>query len=131
MVNKTTEATSVTGLTGVLTNGLEKGQMAAGEIVEINQGDATTFMNPEQIERRQVRADEPFVGIKVALPDSDKVLTQTMKDYTRIGAGGIPANSTLGKIMAICTVEVGKTIPLMARDVDGRDGSFVWWEIAI
>jgi hypothetical protein len=54
-----------------------------------------------------------------------------MKDYTRINGGGIPAASTLGKIMAICEVKVGGSIPLMTREVDGRDGKFVVWEIAI
>jgi len=128
--NKTTTE-SVQALTGELTNGLEKGLMAQGEIVQITQGLAPDFMNEDQIERRQVRADEPFVELSVKIPEVERLITQNMKDYTRINGGGVPAASTLGKIMAICEVKVGGSIPLMTREVDGRDGKFVVWEIAI
>jgi len=130
MANKTTTE-NVQALTGELTNGLEKGLMAQGEIVQIKQGLATDFMNDEQIERRQVRADEPFVEVSVKVPEVERLITQNMKDYTRINGGSVPAASTLGKIMAICEVKVGGFIPLMTREVDGRDGKFVVWEIAI
>lgn len=130
MANKTTTE-NVEALSGEITNGIEKGLMAQGEILRITQGLATDVMTVEQIEKRQVRVDDPFVEIEVGIPESGVILTKNMKDYTRINDGGIPAASTLGKIMAICEVKVGGSIPLMTREVDGRDGKFVVWEIAI
>ena len=130
MANKTTTE-NVEILTGELTNGLEKGLMAQGEILRITQGNATDFMTVEQIEKRQVAIEDLFVEIEVGIPESGAILTKNMKDYTRINDGGVPATSTLGKIMAICEVKVGGNIPLMTREVDGRDGKFVVWEIAI
>ena len=131
MSTKTTTE-NVKSLTGEITNGLVKGQMAEGMIIRITQGNATDFMNAEQIERRQVGADEPFVEIEIGIPESGILITKNMKDYTRVGAGGIPANSTLGKIMATCEVKEDGSIPLMTREVAGRDGKpFVVWEIAI
>ena len=130
MANKTTTE-NVQALTGELTNGLEKGLMAQGEILRITQGTAPDFMTVEQIEKRQVSVDDPFVEMEVGIPESGVLLTKNMKDYTRVGTGGIPVASTLGKIMAICEVKVGGSIPLMTREVDGRDGKFVVWEIAI
>ena len=131
MSTKTTTQ-NVTALTGEITNGLEKGQMAEGLIIRITQGNATDFMNLEQIERRQVKADEPFVEIEIGIPESGILITNNMKDYTRVGEGSIPANSTLGKIMAICEVKEDGSIPLMTREVVGKDGKpFVVWEIAI
>jgi len=130
MANKTTTE-NVEALTGELTNGLEKGLMAQGEILRITQGLATDFMTVEQIEKRQVSAADPFVEIEVGIPELGVILTKNMKDYTRINGGGIPAASTLGKIIAVCKVKVGGPIPLMTREVDGRDGKFVVWEIAI
>jgi hypothetical protein len=131
MANTKTTTENVEALTGELTNGLEKGQMANGEILRITQGLATDVMTVEQIEKRQVKEDDPFVEIEVGIPELGVLLTKNMKDYTRINGGGIPAASTLGKIMAICEVKVGGSIPLMTREVDGRDGKFVVWEIAI
>lgn len=130
MANKTTTE-NVEALTGELTNGLEKGLMAQGEILRITQGFAPDFMTPEQIEKRQVKEDDPFVEIEVGIQELGVLLTKNMKDYTRVNGGSIPAASTLGKIMAICEVKVGSSIPLMTREVDGRDGKFVVWEIAI
>ena len=130
MANKTTTE-NVEALSGEITNGIEKGLMAQGEILRITQGLATDVMTVEQIEKRQVRVDDPFVEIEVGIPESGVILTKNMKDYTRINGGGVPAASTLGKIMAICEVKVGGSIPLMTREVDGRDGKFVVWEIAI
>jgi hypothetical protein len=130
MANKTTTE-NVEALSGEITNGIEKGLMAQGEILRITQGLATDVMTVEQIEKRQVKEDDPFVEIEVGIPESGVILTKNMKDYTRINGGGIPAASTLGKIMAICEVKVGGSIPLMTREVDGRDGKFVVWEIAI
>jgi hypothetical protein len=128
----TTETKNVKALTGEITNGLEKGQMVEGRIIRITQGLATDFMSAEQIEKRQVQADEPFVEIEVGIPESGVLITNNMKDYTRVGTGSIPANSTLGKIMAICEVEEDGSIPMMTREVSGRDGKpFVVWEIAI
>ena len=127
-----TQTKNVKALAGEITNGLEKGQMAEGRIIRITQGNATDFMTSEQIEKRQVQADEPFVEIEIGLPDSGVIVTNNMKDYTRIGPGGVPANSTLGKIMAICEVKEDGSIPMMTREVPGRDGKpFVVWEIAI
>lgn len=127
-----TQTKNVKALAGEITNGLEKGQMAEGRIIRITQGNATDFMTSEQIEKRQVQADEPFVEIEIGLPDSGVIVTNNMKDYTRIGTGGVPANSTLGKIMAICEVKEDGSIPMMTREVPGRDGKpFVVWEIAI
>lgn len=131
MANTKTTTENVEALTGELTNGLEKGLVAQGEIVQIKQGYAPDFMSAEQIEGRQVYADEPFVELSVKIPEVERILTKDMKDYTRIGGGGVPALSALGKIMAICEVKVGGSIPLMTREVDGRDGKFVVWEIAI
>lgn len=131
MSTKTTATQNVTALTGEITNGLEKGQVTEGTIIRITQGVATDFMTLEQIEKRQVQADEPFVEIEVGIPESGVLITKNMKDYTRVGAGGIPANSTLGKIMAICEVKEDGSVPLMTREVNGRDGAFVVWEIAI
>ena len=131
MAYKTTTTVNVQAITGELTNGLEKGLMEQGEIVAIRQGYAIDFMTAEQIEKRQVQADEPFVELSVEVSDLEKPLTKNMKDYTRIGAGGIPSASTLGKIMAFCEVKVGGPIPMMTREVDGREGKFVVWEIAI
>jgi hypothetical protein len=123
---------NVKALTGKITNGLVKGQMAEGTIIRITQGNATDFMNAEQIERRQVGADEPFVEIEIGIPKSGVLITNNMKDYTRVGAGGVPENSTLGKIMSICDIKEDASIPLMTREVEGRDGKpFVVWEIAI
>ena len=130
MANKTTTE-NVQALTGELTNGLEKGLMAQGEIIRITQGIATDFMSVEQIEKRQVAVDDPFVEIEVGIQEYGVILTKNMKDYTRVGSGGIPAASTLGKIMAICEVKVDGSIPMMTREVDGREGKFVVWEIAI
>jgi len=130
MSTETTQ--NVKALTGEITNGLEKGQMAEGIIIRITQGDATDFMTPEQIEKRQVKADEPFVEIEIGIPESGVLITKNMKDYTRVNGGGVPANSTLGKIMAICKIEQDGTVPLMTREIKGRDGNpFVLWEIAI
>ena len=129
MSTKTTE--NVKSLSAEITNGLEKGQMAEGTIIRITQGKATDFMNPEQIEKRQVGADEPFVEIEIGIPESGVLITKNMKDYTRINGGGVPANSTLGKIMAICEIKEDGSVPLMTREVNGRDGAFVVWEIAI
>jgi hypothetical protein len=131
MSTKTTATQNVTALTGEITNGLEKGQFTEGTIIRITQGVATDFMTLEQIEKRQVQADEPFVEIEVGIPESGVLITKNMKDYTRVAAGGIPANSTLGKIMAICEVKEDGSVPLMTREVNGRDGAFVVWEIAI
>ena len=131
MANTKPTTENVEALTGELTNGLEKGQMANGVILRITQGFATDFMTVEQIERRQVKEDDPFVEIEVGIQESDVILTKNMKDYTRINGGGIPVASTLGKIMVICEVAVGNSIPLMTREVEGRDGKFVVWEIAI
>ena len=131
MSTKTTTE-NVKTLTGEITNGLEKGQMAEGVIIRITQGKATDFMNADQIERRQVGADEPFVELEIGIPESGILITKNMKDYTRVNSGGVPANSTLGKIMAICEVKLDGSIPLMTREVGGRDGKpFVVWEIAI
>jgi hypothetical protein len=129
MAKETTQ--NVKALSGEITNGLEKGQMAEGTIIRITQGVATDFMSLEQIEKRQVQANEPFVEIEIGIPESGTLITKNMKDYTRVGAGGIPANSTLGKIMAICEVKEDGSIPLMTREVTGHDGSFVVWEIVI
>ena len=131
MANTKTTTENVEALTGELTNGLDKGLMAQGEILRITQGLATDFMTEEQIVKRQVSVEDPFVEIEVGIPESGVILTKNMKDYTRINGGGVPAASTLGKIMAICEVKVGGSIPLMTREVDGRDGKFVVWEIAI
>lgn len=130
MSTKTTE--NVKELTGEITNGLKKGEMAQGTIIRITQGYAPDFMTPEQIEKRQVLPDEPFVELEIGIPESGILITNNMKDYTRVGEGSIPANSTLGKIMAICEVKEDGSIPLMTREVAGRDGKpFVVWEIAI
>ena len=129
MTTKTTE--NVKSLSAEITNGLEKGRMAEGQIIRITQGRATDFMNPEQIEKRQVGEDEPFVEIEIGIPESGVLITKNMKDYTRINGGGVPANSTLGKIMAICEIKEDGSVPLITREVNGRDGAFVVWEIAI
>jgi len=132
MANKTTETQNVKALTGEITNGLEKGQVASGVIIRITQGMAPDFMSSEQIEKRQVSEDDPFVEIEVGIPDSGVLIKQNMKDYTRINGGNIPANSTLGKIMSICEIKEDGSIPLMTREVPGRDNKpFVVWEIAI
>ena len=131
MANTKSTTENVEALSGEITNGIEKGLMAQGEILRITQGLATDVMTVEQIEKRQVKEDDPFVEIEVGIPESGVILTKNMKDYTRINGGGVPAASTLGKIMAICEVKVGGSIPLMTREVDGRDGKFVVWEIAI
>jgi len=131
MANTKTTTENVEVLPGEVTNGLEKGLMAQGEILRITQGLATDFMTEEQIIKRQVSINDPFVEIEVGIPESSVLLTNNMKDYTRVNDGGIPAASTLGKIMAICEVKVGGSIPLMTREVEGRDGKFVVWEIAI
>ena len=130
MSKETTQ--NVTSLSAEITNGLEKGQMTEGTIIRITQGKATDFMNPDQIEKRQVGADEPFVEIEIGIPESGILITKNMKDYTRVNGGGVPANSTLGQIMAICDIKEDGSIPLMTREVKGRDGKpFVVWEIAI
>jgi hypothetical protein len=129
MTKETTQ--NVKALTGEIADKLEKGQFTEGTIIRITQGTATDFMSLEQIEKRQVQVDEPFVEIEVGIPESGALITQNMKDYTRVGVGGIPANSTLGKIMAICEIKENGSIPLMTREVNGHDGSFVVWEIAI
>jgi hypothetical protein len=130
MAKETTQ--NVKALSGEITNGLEKGQMAEGTIIRITQGVATDFMSLEQIEKRQVHVDEPFVEIEIGIPESGVLITKNMKDYTRVGAGGVPANSTLGQIMAICEIKEDGSIPLMTREVKGKDGKpFVVWEIAI
>jgi len=131
MANTKTTTENVEALTGEVTKGLEKGLVAQGGIVRITQGLATDFMTEEQIIKRQVSIDDPFVEIEVGIPESGVLLTKNMKDYTRVNDGGIPAASTLGKIIAICEVKVGGSIPLMTREVEGRDGKFVVWEIAI
>jgi hypothetical protein len=130
MAKETTQ--NVKALTGEITNGLEKGKMAEGTVIRITQGIATDFMTPEQIEKRQVQADEPFVEIEIGVSESGELITKNMKDYTRVGAGGVPANSTLGKIMAVCDIKEGGIVPMMTREVKGRDNDkFVVWEIAI
>lgn len=131
MSTNNTEMKNVTSLTGKISEGLEKGQMAQGVIIRITQGVATDFMTSEQIENRKVNAAEPFVEIEIGIPDSGILITKNMKDYTRVNGGSIPANSTLGKIMGICEIKEDGSIPMMAKEVNGRDGKFVIWEIAI
>lgn len=140
-----TNTTNVKSLSGEITDGLQKGLMTEGTIVRITQGGATDFMNSEQIKNRQVFPTDPFVELEIAIAGKGEVtaentktvtgslIKKNMKDYTRINGGTIPANSTLGQIMAICTIEEGGSIPLMTRAVKGRqDGKeFVVWEIAI
>ena len=131
MSTNNTEMKNVKELTGEISEGLAKGQMAQGIIIRITQGAATDFMSTEQIESRKVHGDEPFVEIEIGIPETGILITKNMKDYTRVNGGTIPANSTLGKIMGICEVKEDGTIPMMTKEVNGRDGKFVVWEIAI
>jgi len=120
-------------LKGEITEGPQKGQMAEGNIVSITQGLASDYMTPEQIERRQVLSDDPFAEIEIAVEGT--LQKMNFKDYSMIGAGGIPENSTMGKVMKICDIEEGAIIPMIAQEVTGRPdasgktSTFVAWNV--
>jgi hypothetical protein len=125
--------TNAKSLKGEITEGPQKGQQAEGNIISITQGDASDYMTPEQIERRLVRSDDPFAEIEIAVEGT--LQKMNFKDYSEIGAGGIPENSTMGKIMAICDIEEEAVIPMIAQettgrpDKDGKVSKFVVWNI--
>ena len=124
---------NVKGITGKITEGLQKGQTAEGTITTISQGIAADYMNPEQVERRQVNPNEPFAEIEIAVEGT--LPTFNFKDFSRIGTGGIPENSNMGKIMAVCDINVDAAVPMMAQETTGRPDSngkvskFVVWNI--
>ena len=119
---------NVKSKTGKIVEGLKKGQVGEATILRITDGIASNFMTQEQIVKRQVLPDEPFTEIELVI--NGTVLTKTMKDYTRIGDGGIPQNSTMGKIMGICELEEDGKIPMITKEIEGRNGRMVVWDIA-
>ena len=125
-------AENVTKKTGKVLEGLKKGQVGEANIVRITDGIALDFMTSEQIVKRQVQADEPFTEIELVI--NGTILTKTMKDYTRVADGGIPAASTMGRIMGICTLEEDGTIPMITREItvmrNGEMRKMVVWDIA-
>lgn len=127
---------NVTSKTGKILEGVKKGSVAEGIIIRITDGIAKDFMSEDQIKKRQVQNDEPFTEIEIGIPDKSVILKPfSFKDYTRIGEGGIPANSTMGKIMGVCDLEEDGKVPLIAREIEtirnGTSQKFVAWEIAI
>lgn len=124
---------NVKGITGEITEGLQKGQTAEGTITTISQGVASDYMKPEQVERRQVNPDEPFAEIEIAVEGT--LPTFNFRDFSRIGAGRIPENSNMGKIMAVCDIEVDATVSMIAKETSGRPDNngdvskFVVWNI--
>ena len=121
-------AENVNKKTGKIVEGLKKGQVGGANIIRITDGVAADFMTPEQIVKRQVQSDEPFTEIELVI--NGTILTKTMKDYTRIGDGGIPQNSTMGKIMGICELEEDGTVPMISKEIEGRNGRMCVWDIA-
>ena len=127
---------NVQSKTGKILEGIKKGEIAQGIIIRITDGIASDFMTEDQIRNRQVQSDEPFTEVEVGIPEKSTILKPfSFKDYTRIGEGGIPANSTMGKIMGVCDLEENGKVPLIAREVEttknGSSQKFVTWEIAI
>lgn len=123
----------VTCKTGEIVEGIKKGEMAQGTIIRITDGVAKEFMSEDQVEKRRVHPDDPFTEMEIGIPDRGVILNPiSFKDYTRIGTGGIPLNSRMGQIMGVCDLKVDATLPLIAREVQGRGGGvFTTWEIAI
>ena len=126
-------AQNVKSKTGKIVEGLKKGQVGEATILRITDGIASDFMTMDQIAKRQVQPDDPFTEIEIVI--NGTVLTKTMKDYTRIGDGGVPQNSTMGRIMSICEFKEDGTIPMISKEIefvrDGRQQKMVVWDIAI
>ena len=115
-------------LTGSVTEGIKKGSMAVGQILRITQGTAADFMTEEQYIKRQCTAEEAFVEIEIVVEGA--TVTRTMKDYTRVGAGGVPANSNLGKLMAVYELAEDSDINMIAKEFTDREGGkFCLWDI--
>ena len=119
---------NVTKKTGKIVEGLKKGQVGEANIIRITDGIATDFMTPEQIVQRQVQEDDPFTEVELVI--NGTILTKTFKDYTRIGDGGIPQASTMGRIMGICELEENGTIPMISKEIEGHNGRMCVWDIA-
>ena len=121
---------NVKSIIGTVTEGIKKGSMAVGQIRCITQGTAADFMTEQQYTKRQCTADEPFVEIEIAVEGI--TVTRTMKDYTRVGAGGVPPNSNLGKLLAAYDLAEDADINMIAKELTGKDGSsFCLWDIVV
>jgi len=112
-----------------ITEGLKKGTVATGKIVRVTDGLASDFMTEDQIIRRQVSADDPFTEIEICVEGT--FVTKTMKDYTKIGVGLVPAASTMGKIASVCEIAEDAEIPMITKEIETRNGKLVVWDIAI
>ena len=112
-----------------ITEGLKKGTVATGKIVRVTDGLASDFMTEDQIIRRQVNADDPFTEIEIIVEGA--IVTKTMKDYSKIGSGGVPVASTMGRIASVCEFAEDADIPMITKEIETRNGKLVVWDIAI
>lgn len=132
MAEKKSETTkNVSKVEVTLGERLKVGQMAEGRILRITEGKATDFMSAENVEKRKALPDDPYLEIEIVC-EGTVLPAITMKDYTKIGDNGIvPPNSTLGKLSTVCDLAEDCVVPMVAQEVQGRDGKpFVVWNIA-
>jgi len=108
---------------------LTKGQTAIGKIVKIEQGLATDFHTPEQIEKRQVNADDQFIQLTICEPVSDRLFRTTFRYFE----GSVHPKSTMGQILSVYgEIEEGSELNLIAREINPRDGEkFCVWDIIL
>jgi len=121
-------AENIDVLGGTVGKALEKGKMAVGEIMRITLGVASDFMTPEQIEKRKVLGTAPFIELEVGIPDTGAIFTKTFAYY----GGNVPPNSIHGKIVSMYgEITEGGDINLITKEVPGRDGAFVVWDLVL
>jgi len=122
---------NIAALTGDLTEGLKKNQMAEGEITRISIGEAKDFMTPEQCEARKVSPVKAFVEMEIVEKESGTIFTKTFPLYV----GNVPENSIMGGLIATYGAELKEmgTVNLMTKAIKGKndDREFVVWEIIV
>ena len=124
----------ITEKSGEIGKIVHKGTVADGIIIRITDGIASDFMTPEQISGRMAKGEDPYTEIEIGIPDYGVILKPfSFLDYTRIGKGIIPANSRMGKILAVAPLKVDNVVNMIAKEINnvknGEPQSFITWDI--
>lgn len=122
--------TQLGGLTGTVGDVVAEGTIVSGEVIVIESGLASDYMDEEQCAKRQTPPETPFIFMQVGIQEHGVITDITFRNYAGDGNAVISPNTMHGKILSTYpNLEVNGTVNMIATKREMGGNSMIIWKL--